>query len=216
MKTMSLREFCVFLGVVVALIAGFCFMGIYIPIPKPPFEAAFFFAIVGSLLWLFAREVVCVPLKRSFLVDKDGKVLGYHEVNRFMRTRVLKEVGAKVVPHVFSRVKAARAIEIPIGARLIKVSLSVEALVDRGRLQDYFNAFLIDSWSDQPAFRLDRILRSFLSEHEGWMRGTASLRSKEEIIEGKLLDWLKEKLPPVGLVCVSAGCSVEEAPYVIS
>ena len=117
---------------------------------------------------------------------------------------------------MFSRVKAARAIEIPIGARLIKVSLSVEALVDRGRLQDYFNAFLIDSWSDQPAFRLDRILRSFLSEHEGWMRGTASLRSKEEAIEGKLLDWLKEKLPPVGLVCVSAECSVEEAPYVIS
>ena len=217
MKTMSPREFLFFLLGVAVFIAGCFYVGMHVSFPKVPVEALFFTTVIGSLWWLCAREMICVPLKQSFLVDKDNRVIAYHDTNRFVRTMVLKETGAKIVPHVFRAINRSRKIEISVGGVLVQVSISACTRVAKSHLQNYFDAFLSDKWLHSPESQLDDILADFLKAQSEWMRGGNWLVSTSaDAIKNKLSDWLEEKLPIIGLKHVGVGCDISEVPYAIS
>lgn len=207
MKTMSPRKFSFFLMGVVAFIAGCVFVGMHISLPKMPLGAATVITVGLLLLWFCGREMICVPLKNSFLVGSDGEVIAYHTTNRFIRMRVLEESGCWVVPHVLGPVHGKQYIQITHGGRVVRVSISAIVRANTLKLQEYFNAFLCDKWVHPPEKQLNRLLADFLAEHSEWMSGgTIEGHRVTVMIENKLSDWLDERLPSLGLCGTYVAC----------
>jgi len=211
MKTMSPREFFLFLLGVASFIAGCFYVGVHVSFPQVPVKALLFVAVIMELLWLCVREMVCVPLKRSFLVDKDSRVIAYYSTNRFMRTIVLTETGAKIVPHVFQPINRSCTIEISVGGLLVRVNIRACTRVDKSYLQNYFDSFLSNKWLYSPESQLDDILADFLKAQSEWMRGgNLPVSTSADAIKNKLSDWLSERLPPIGLKHFAVSCGIEE------
>lgn len=207
MKTMSPRKFVLFSFWVAAFIAGVVFVGMHISLPAVPLESTAVIIVGGFLLWLCAREMICVPLKDSFLVDGDGTVIAYHDTNQFARTRVLNESGCSVVPHVFAPVLGERDARFARRDCVVQASVRVRADADRNQLQKYFDAFLCDRWVHPPEEKLKRMLSDFLDAHSEWLGNVPVLGAR--LIENKLSDWLDERLPSVGLRCRSVECKLD-------
>lgn len=207
MKTMSPRKFSLFLLGVAAFIAGCVFVGMHISLPKMPIELASVVLVGLFLLWLCGREMICVPLKNSFLVDGDGQVVAYYATNRFIRTRVLEESGCRVVPHVFVPIHGNRDIQIAHGGQVVRVGVSAIVRANTIESQEYFNAFLCDKWVRPPEEQVGRLLADFLTEHSEWMSGMEVLYT--EAIKNKLSDRLDEKLPSLGLYFTALGCCID-------
>ena len=151
-------------------------------------------------LWKWATGFTA--LKDAFLVNKNNRVLSYHEDNLFIRTSMLKKTGTRVVRCDLQDVVIDGTFRVLAGGegKFVQIETAVWASVDMCRLQQYLNTFFPRNYqSYSPEARLKKLVEKFFEEQKWRQYKESNANSVANIVGRKLAEYLKEQLPLIGL-----------------